>query len=67
MRILIVYLFSFVLILVSFAVMLITKNYQRELNETYNVSSCSSEVTMDQALKDYLNPKGERAGFMFCY
>ena len=66
-RVLIVYLFSSALILISFAVMLITKNYQRELNDTYNVSSCSSTVTMDMALKDYLNPKGERNGFMFCY
>ena len=66
-RISIVYLFSLLLIIISFAVMIITKNYQRELNDEYNTSSCSSTVTMDQALQDYLNTKGERAGFMFCY
>ena len=68
MRIILVYFFSFLFILISFGVMILTKSYQRSLTDEYNVDSCpSTSVTQDQALKDYLNPKGERAGFMHCY
>lgn len=67
-RILAVSMFSGLLILVTFVVMLLTKSYQRELTDTYNASTCPTKsITLEEAYHDYTLSTKQRTGTMHCY
>lgn len=68
LRILFVSLISFILMIVTFVIIVFSRDYQSSLTNKYGNSSCpTSTISKSDAYTDYQKAESERAGLMSCY
>jgi hypothetical protein len=68
MRILLVTLISLLLMILSFVIIIYSKNYEASLRDNFGTGSCPNfEISLLDAYEDQQAEAGERTGLMHCY